>query len=73
MGTTVETRVSTEGPRELHGGFVVDDGGVSYGAQRGGIKVERAVEVFPSRNGGGEGGLVEKVEGEFCLGEEFVP
>ena len=33
-GSAVETRASTEGPRESRGGFVVDDDRASYGAQR---------------------------------------
>ena len=72
-GSNVETRASVESPGELHGGFVVDDDWTSHGAQRGGIVVEGSMEVFPGRKGRGEGGLAEEVEGEFCLGKEFVP
>ena len=45
----------------------------AYGPKGGGIKVERAVEGFPGREEGSDGGLAEKVEGEFGLREEFVP
>ena len=45
----------------------------AYGAEGGGVEVEGAVEVFPNGEEGGNGGLVEKVEGEFGLREEFVP
>ena len=43
------------------------------GAKRGCVIVERVVEIYPRRNGRGKGGLAEKVKGEFCLGEKFVP
>ena len=39
----------------------------------GGVKVEGAIEVFPSGKKGSNGGLTEKVEGEFGLRGEFVP
>ena len=42
-------------------------------AEGGGVKVERAVEVFPCGCEGGDGGLAEEVEGELGLREEFVP
>ena len=48
-GSNVETRASVEGPRELRGGFVVDDDWTSYGAQRGVIVVEGHMEVFPGK------------------------
>ena len=38
----------------------------------GGIEVEGAVEGFPGREEGSDGGLAEKVEGELGLREEFV-
>ena len=72
-GSNAETRAFVKGSREWHGSFVVDDHGASHGAQQDGIIVERAMEVFPIENGGGERSLVEKVEGEFRLGEKFVP
>ena len=71
-GSDAEARASVKGPRESCGGFVVDDHGASHGAKRGCVVVERTMEVFPSGNGRGEGGLAEKVKGEFCLGEKFV-
>ena len=46
---------------------------MTYGAEGGGVKVEGAVEDFPSREEGSDGGLAEKVEGEFGLREDFVP
>ena len=45
----------------------------SYGAEGGGVKVEGAIVVFSSGKEESDGGLVEKVEGEFGLREEFVP
>ena len=45
----------------------------AYGAEGGGVKVEGAIEVFPSGEEGSDCGLAEKVEGEFGLQEEFVP
>ena len=45
----------------------------SDGAEGGGVKVEGAIEVFPIGKEGGDGGLAEKVDVEFCLREEFVP
>ena len=68
-----EAMVSMKGPRESCGGLVVDDHKASHGAKWGCVIVERALEVFPSGNGMGKGGLAEKVKGEFCLGEKFVP
>ena len=38
----------------------------AYGAEGGGVEVERAVEGFPGREEGSDGGLAEKVEGELC-------
>ena len=43
------------------------------GPSRPGIVVEGSMEVFPGGKGWGKGGLAEEVEGEFCLGKEFVP
>ena len=45
----------------------------AYGAEGGGVEVEGAVEGFPSREEGSDSVLVEKVEGEFGLREEFFP
>ena len=45
----------------------------AYGAEGVGFEVEGDIEVFPSREEGSDGGLAEKVEGEFGLWEEFVP
>ena len=45
----------------------------AYGAEGGGVEVEGAIEGFLSREEGSDGGLKEKVEGEFGLREEFVP
>ena len=33
-GSDAETRTSVKGPRELHGGFVVDDYGASHGTKQ---------------------------------------
>ena len=72
-GSDAEARASVKGPRESCGGFAVDDNGASHGTKQCFVIVERAVEVFPSGDGSGKGGLVEKVKGEFYLGEKFVP
>ena len=45
----------------------------AYGAEGGGVEVEGAIEVLPSGEEGSDGGLAEKVEGEFVLREDFVP
>ena len=41
--------------------------------REGGVEVEGAVKGFPSGEEGSDGGLAEKVEGEFGLRENFVP
>ena len=51
----------------------MDENAAAYGAEEGGVKVEGAVEGFPSGEEGSNGGLAEKVEGDFGLREEFVP
>ena len=51
----------------------MDKNSAAYGAERGGVEVEGAVESFPSSEEGSDGGLAEKVEGEFGLREVFVP
>ena len=40
-------------------------------AKGGGVEFEGAIEVFPSRNVGSDGGLAKKVEVELGLREEF--
>ena len=45
----------------------------SDGAKRGGIDVEGDIDGFPRGKEGSNGGLAEKVKGEFSLREEFVP
>ena len=45
----------------------------AYGDEGVGVEVEGAVEGFPSGEEGSDGGLAEKVEGEFGLREEFLP
>ena len=44
----------------------------AYRAKGGGVEVEGAVECLPSGEEGSDGGLAEKVEGEFGIQEEFV-
>ena len=51
----------------------MNEDAASDGAEGGGVEVEGAIEVFPSGKEGSDGGLAEKVEGEFSLREEFVP
>ena len=45
----------------------------AYGAKGGGVEVEGDIEGFPSGEEGSDGGLAEKIEGDFGLREEFVP
>ena len=45
----------------------------AYAAEGGGVGVEGAIEGLPSGEEGSDGGLAEKVEGEFGLQEEFAP
>ena len=45
----------------------------AYRAEGGGVEVEGVIEVFPCGKEGSDGGLAEKVEGEFGLRGEFVP
>ena len=51
----------------------MDNDRTAYWTDGGGVKVEGAVEVFPGRHVQGKGVLVEEVQCEFCLREEFVP
>ena len=51
----------------------MNEGAEAYGAEGGGVEVEGAIEVLPSGKEGSDGGLEEKVEGEFGLREEFFP
>ena len=41
----------------------MDENLADYGAKGGGVEVEGAVEGFPGREEGSDGGLAEKVEG----------
>ena len=51
----------------------MDYNSTAYGAKGDGVEVEGAFEGFPGREEGSDGGLAEKVEGEFGLQEEFFP
>ena len=51
----------------------MNEDAAAYGAKGGGVKFEGAIEFFPSGKEGSDGGLAEKVEGEFVLREEFSP
>ena len=51
----------------------MNEDAASDGAKGGGVEVAGDIEVLPSGSEGGDGGLAEKVEGEFGLREEFVP
>ena len=51
----------------------MDEYAASDGAKGGGVKVEGDIEVFPLGKEGSDGGLAEKVEGEFGLREDFFP
>ena len=57
----------------MGGWLVVNEYAASDGAEGGGVEVEGAIEVLPSGEEGSDGGLAEKVEGEFGLQEEFFP
>ena len=39
----------------------------AYGVKGGGVEVEGAIEGFPSGEEGSNGGMAEKVEGDFGL------
>ena len=69
----VEAITGAEGLGGVGGWLVVDEYAASNGAKGGGVKVEGAIEVFPSGSDEGDGGLAEKIEGELGLREEFVP
>ena len=45
----------------------------AYGDEGGGVEVDGSIEGFPSGEEGSDGGLTEKVEGEFGLWEYFFP
>ena len=51
---------------------VDDDRAAERGDGRG-VEVERAVNVFPGVDGGGDVGLAEEVECQLGLSQEFVP
>ena len=72
-GSNVEPAAAAKVPCFADAWFVVDDDGASNRSQRGGIKVEGAVEVLPCRYFWGESGLLEEVESELGLGEEMIP
>ena len=61
-GANVEAVAGAEGPGGAGGGLVVDEYAASNGDKGGGVGVEWAIEVFPSRSEGGDSGLAEKVE-----------
>ena len=61
-GADVEAVAGSEGPGGAGGGLVVDEYAASNGAERGRIKVEGVIEVFPCGCEGGDGGLTEEVE-----------
>ena len=62
-----------EGPGGEGGWLGMYEDVAAYGAEGSGVEVEGAIEGFPSREEESDGGLAEKVEGEFGLREEFVP
>ena len=67
----MEAVTCAEGPGGAGGWLVMYEDAVAYGAEGGGVEVEGAVEGFPSGEEGSDGGLAEKVEGEFGLWEKF--
>ena len=65
----VEAFPSAEIPSFLCGWIVVDDDAAAKRTKWVRVKVEGSVEVLPVRQGRLEGGLVQKVKGEFGLGK----
>ena len=61
-GADVDAISGAEGPGGAGVGLAVDEYAASDGAERGGIEVEGAIEVFPCGCEGGHGGLAEEVE-----------
>ena len=61
-GADVETVAGAKGPGGADGGLVVDEYAASDGAEGGGVEVKGAIEFFPCRCEGGDGGLAEEVE-----------
>ena len=61
-GADVEAVAGAEGSGGAGGGIVVYEYAASDGAEEGGVEVEGAIEVFPCRCEGGDGGLAEEVE-----------
>ena len=51
----------------------MNEDAAAYGDKGGGVEFEGAIELLPSGKEGSDGGLAEKVEGEFVLREEFSP
>ena len=72
-GANIEAVAGAEVPGGAGGWLVVDEYAASDGAEGGGVEVEGVIEGFPSGEEGSNGGLAEKVEGEFGLREEFLP
>ena len=57
-----EAVAGAEGPGGAGGGLIVDEYTASDGAKGGGVKFSGAIEVFPCRCEGGDGGLAEEVD-----------
>ena len=68
-GADVESVVCVEGPGGVGGWLVMYEDEASYGAEGGGVEVEGDIGGFSSGEEGSDGGLAEKVEGEFGLRE----
>ena len=60
-------------PRRRGVWLVTYEDAAAYGAKGGGVEVEGAIGGFPSGEEGSDGGLEEKVQGEFGVQEEFFP
>ena len=61
-GADVEAVAGAEGPGDASGWLVMNEDAASDGAEGGGVEVEGAIEVFPCRCEGGDGGLEEEVD-----------
>ena len=71
-GADIEAVAGAEGPGGAGGWLVVDEYVASDGSEGDGVKVERAIEVFPSGSEGIDGGLADKVEVELGLRKDIV-
>ena len=72
-GADAESPAAAEVPRPLRGWFAVDYDRAAHGAHGSCIEVNRAVVVFPGRDGRGNDGMAKEVQGEFYFRYQAVP